>query len=402
MKRFGTVGMMLFMVIAVAFIAIGCSKKAADTSAPAVVAKEAPAPAVVKQATKVYGLEKSVSEYAFVRGLEKLGKNPQDYTFANMDPGAAAQAMQQKQAGVEAIVVWNPFVLDTVEKRPDTHVLFDSTLIPAEIIDMVVVAQASLDKLGGGDFAKAVAATYYAVNQRLADPATHDATLVAIGEKFSSLKLATMEKVVQQTLFYKSPEWGIGLFSGGDAFPFKAGVTTEGFPTTITPRVVDFCVSRGIVERKPLIVFGAKSAAVADVRFTTEYMQEVKDAPKATDAAIAQACDFPSFSLAWSEYPSWSVFGVAHVQELINGEPGECGPIERAYGVDIVLKEMEYDPCISSYASGAVDAVCITNMDVLSPSLGRPSVAIMPTSTSYGADALIVPKTITDVTQLAK
>ena len=30
--------------------------------------------------------------------------------------------------------------------------------------------------------------------------------------------------------------------------------------------------------------------------------------------------ELPTFSLAWSEYPSWSVFGVADVQGILNGK----------------------------------------------------------------------------------
>jgi hypothetical protein len=108
----------------------------------------------------------------------------------------------------------------------------------------------------------------------------------------------------------------------------------------------------------------------------------------------------PSFSLAWSEYPSWSVFGVAHVQRLIDGRQGRQGPIEQKWNVDIVLKEAEYDPCLSMYGSGQCDAVCITNMDALNPAATRPSVVILPTSTSYGADALIVVNAIPDIKAL--
>ena len=96
------------------------------------------------------------------------------------------------------------------------------------------------------------------------------------------------------------------------------------------------------------------------------------------------------FSLAWSEYPSWSVFGVADMNGIIDKDRGQMGPIEEKWNVDIVLKETDYDTCITMYGSSTVDAVCITNMDILAPSLGRDSVAILPTSTSDGADACIV------------
>src|SRR5262249_19005695 len=70
----------------------------------------------------------------------------------------------------------------------------------------------------------------------------------------------------------------------------------------------------------------------------------------------------PTFSLAWSEYPSWSTFGVAHETGMIDGKKGSMGPIERKWNVDIELKEADYDPCITMYGAGQCDAVCITNM----------------------------------------
>lgn len=213
---------------------------------------------------KVYGLAKSVSEYCFNRNLELLGENPTAYKFSNMDPGAAAVAFQQKQKDIEAIIVWNPFVLETLNKRPDARVLFDSTKIPNEIIDSVVVAQASLDQAGGREFACAVIDTFYAVNRRLADPATRDDTLVALGEKFSHLNLEAMKKVVQQTRFYATPKEALDLLTGA---PLKS----------LTSRVVDFCVKQEIVPSAPKIGYGTKTdGAGAALRFDPSYVQAVE------------------------------------------------------------------------------------------------------------------------------
>jgi NitT/TauT family transport system substrate-binding protein len=215
---------------------------------------------------KVYGLSKSVSEYAFVRNLEKLGEKPSDHVFTNMDPGAAAQAMQTRQAGYNAIMVWNPFVLQTLKLRPDAKVLFDSSTIPGEIIDMIVMSKASLDKSGGKDFAAALTETFYEINKRLADPATADKTLVALGAKFSSLDLEAMKKVVTQTRFYKTPEEGLALFNGAD------------MPKTMDT-VVDFCVKNAIVPKKPVILFrGASAPAVAapDLVFDPSFMEAAR------------------------------------------------------------------------------------------------------------------------------
>jgi len=117
---------------------------------------------------KVYGLENTVSEYCFVRNIELLGQSEADFTFSNMDPGAAALAMQQGNADQQAIVVWNPFVISTLAKRSDVRVLFDSTKIPNEIIDSVVVAKSSLERKGGEAFACAVIDAFYEINKALA------------------------------------------------------------------------------------------------------------------------------------------------------------------------------------------------------------------------------------------
>lgn len=209
---------------------------------------------------EVRGLALSVSEYCFARNLELAGENPNDYKFVSMDPGAAALAMQQKQKGIEAIVVWNPFVLDTLNKRKDCRVLFDSSTIPNEIIDMVVMSKESLAKPGGEAFAKAIVDVYYQLNKRLADKATRDDTLIAIGEKFSDLDLQSMRKVVQQTKFYGTPEEGLAVFNGGEIKK-----TME--------KVVAFCVSHQIIEGKPSVAFGKDGDGA--LRFDASYIQAV-------------------------------------------------------------------------------------------------------------------------------
>jgi ABC-type nitrate/sulfonate/bicarbonate transport system substrate-binding protein len=178
-----------------------------------------------------------------------------------MDPGAAAVAMQQKQKEIEAIVVWNPFVLETLNKRRDVKVLFDSTTIPNEIIDCVAVAQTSLDKPGGRDFACAVIETYYEVNKRLAAPATADDTLKALGDKFSHLDLKAMKKVVQQTKFYSTPKEGQAVLTGPEL-------------PKIMKKVVDFCLSHEITPKAPMIGYGTKQEAPdAALRFDPSYIK---------------------------------------------------------------------------------------------------------------------------------
>ncbi|RDJ35046.1 MAG: hypothetical protein DWQ19_09430 [Crenarchaeota archaeon] len=208
-----------------------------------------------------YGLDKSVSRYVFNRVLEKNNFDPKDFVFKNMDPGTAAQAMQTNQDGIVSIMVWNPFVLQTLRTRDDSKVLFSSDVIPEEVVDCIVMGKDSLNKPGGEAFACAVLDAFYEVNKLIANPETHDETLVAIGEKFSSLGLEDMEIVVEQTRFYDTPEKALTLFNDPK------------FRNETTPLVVDFCVSQEIVDGKPSVGFNDDGASL---NFTTKYLEKVK------------------------------------------------------------------------------------------------------------------------------
>jgi ABC-type nitrate/sulfonate/bicarbonate transport system substrate-binding protein len=227
-----------------------------------------------KKKIEVRGLDLSVSEYMFARNLELAGHDPKQFKFVSMDPGAAALAMQQAQENMKAIAVWNPFVLQTLEKRKgDVRVLFDSTSIPGEIIDMVAVARDSLKKPGGAAFAHALIDAFYAVNRDLADKAKRNDTLVAIGEKFANLPLAKMEDVVKQTRFYGTPEAGVGLFTGG---PVLAGVSEKKLEQ-VMPLVIEFSSTHGIVDKKPAVAYGPAAADdQTNLRFDPSYMQAVE------------------------------------------------------------------------------------------------------------------------------
>lgn len=98
----------------------------------------------------------------------------------------------------------------------------------------------------------------------------------------------------------------------------------------------------------------------------------------------------PTFVLGYSEYPSSSVYGVAADKGWINGEKNKVGPLEEKWGIDIVLKQVDYDTLIAMYGNGQADAVCIVAFDTLAASVDRPAVNIIPVSTSAGGDAVVV------------
>lgn len=208
-----------------------------------------------------YGLEKSVSQYCFERNLEKASLNPKDFPFSNMDPAAAATAMQTGQKNIESIIVWNPFVLQTLRTRDGSTRLFDSTTIPEEIIDCIVIGSDSLKKPGGEAAAACMADTFYEVSKLLEDPKEGDATTVALGKKFSNLPLADMQQVLKETVFYKTPADALQLFEN------------EKFKNETTPTITSFCVSHDIVGEKPTVGFDDETA---QVNFSTKIIKQLQ------------------------------------------------------------------------------------------------------------------------------
>ena len=208
-----------------------------------------------------YGLEKSVSQFVFERCLEKKGLDPKDFPFKNMDPAAAAQALQQSQPGIDAIMVWQPFVMQTERSREGVGRLFDSSVIPEEVVDSIVVGKDVLDKPGGDKFACAVLDAYYTVCRLMEDPTEGDETHIAIGKKFCNLGLDDMRAVCTQTSFrYNTPAKGQALFNRID------------FRDKITPTVVEFCVSHGMCQTKPSVGWSQPDARL---NFDSKYMQRV-------------------------------------------------------------------------------------------------------------------------------
>lgn len=211
---------------------------------------------------KVYGLAKSVSEYLFVRGIEAKGLNPADFSFQNLDPAPAATALQTGSNDVKAICVWNPFALQTVRTAKNSKVVFDSTVIPGEIVDMIVVANDSIKKEGGEAFACCLCDIFYEVNKRLRsdNQETADATLTALGQDFSNLPLEDMQVVIQETKFYWTPQDGIDLFKG------------QTFPKTMET-VVKTCQKIGVLEKDlPTIGYGDSTK---QLNFDVQYMEKV-------------------------------------------------------------------------------------------------------------------------------
>ena len=212
--------------------------------------------------TTTYGLSKSVSQFCFVASLKAKGQDPADFKFENLDPEAAATALQTGSNDVKSICVWNPYKMQTLRQTSGSKDVLNSTAIPEQIIDMVVIANETLEQPGGDRFAQAICATFYEINKKLADPQTADATATALGEDFSNLSLEDMRRCLTETSFYSTPQDGSKLFE------------SEKFQDTTMPAVVKTCQDIEILKtgQSPTIGYNDPSQ---QLNFSTKYMKSI-------------------------------------------------------------------------------------------------------------------------------
>ena len=142
---------------------------------------------VSKTATDIAGLkgasvnlvELSVSHYLLARALESAGLAERDLTVVNTSDADLVSVFTSTD-DVEHVVTWNPLLAE-VAAYPDATKLFDSSQIPGEIIDMMVVNTEVLE--ANPDFGKAlVGAWYETMGIMMGDDEAAIAARTAMGE----------------------------------------------------------------------------------------------------------------------------------------------------------------------------------------------------------------------------
>jgi len=103
-------------------------------------------------------VELSVSHYLLARGLDSIGLKERDLKVVNTSDADMVAAFQTSD--VTAVTTWNP-LLSEITAMPKTSMVFDSSKIPGEIIDLMVVNTKTLGdnpKLG-----KALTGAWYEI-----------------------------------------------------------------------------------------------------------------------------------------------------------------------------------------------------------------------------------------------
>jgi NitT/TauT family transport system substrate-binding protein len=151
---------------------------------------------------KVLLVELSVSHYLLARGLESAGLKEKDVTVVNISDSDIVGAFSTKDT--TAATLWNP-QLSTVLAMHNANKVFDSSQIPGEIIDLMVVNTEVLRE--NPDFGKALVGAWYETISLMADPGEKGVAARTAMAKASGTNLAGFESQLKTTkMFYQPAE----------------------------------------------------------------------------------------------------------------------------------------------------------------------------------------------------
>jgi NitT/TauT family transport system substrate-binding protein len=149
---------------------------------------------------KINLVEFSVSHYLLARALETKHLAEKDIKVVNTSDADMAAAY--KTAEVTAVVTWNPIVAEILGS-PDAKKVFDSSQIPGEIMDLMVVNSAILKD--NPNFAKALVGIWYETVARMNAAGADGTAAKEAMAKASGTDLAGFNSQLATTRLFDKP-----------------------------------------------------------------------------------------------------------------------------------------------------------------------------------------------------
>ncbi|MBM7068391.1 putative urea ABC transporter substrate-binding protein [Actibacterium sp. 188UL27-1] len=212
-------------------------------------------------------VELSVSHYLLARALDSVDLSERDLSGV-INTSDADMIAAYATNDVQAVVTWNPLVSAILE-QPGATKLFDSSDIPGEIIDLMVVNTETLE--ANPDFGKALVGAWYETMALM--ESGDEAALTAMAEA-SGTDLAGYQAQLASTEMFYAPAEAVTFTQSAELpqtmvsvaeFLFDKGILGEGAPSA------DFV---GVAYPD-----GSTTGDEANVkfRFDTTYMQMAAD-----------------------------------------------------------------------------------------------------------------------------
>ncbi|WP_428624571.1 putative urea ABC transporter substrate-binding protein [Sedimenticola sp.] len=212
---------------------------------------------------KINLVELSVSHYLLARALDTVGMGERDVTLVNTSDADIAALFTNDPNG--AAVTWNPPLMEA-RQAPGAKVIFDSSQIPGEILDLMVVKTSTDPRLK-----RALIGAWYEVLQlvKSGDPKAMEWLAASSGTNVAGYKAQ-----LKTTAMFWTPREAIEFVSGPRprnvmdkvrAFSFEKGLFGE---TASSPDFVGIAFDDDST-------MGSKRNV--KMRFTSKYMAEAID-----------------------------------------------------------------------------------------------------------------------------
>ncbi|MDP5254130.1 MULTISPECIES: putative urea ABC transporter substrate-binding protein [unclassified Vibrio] len=179
-------------------------------------------------------VELSVSHYLLARGLQSVGMSERDVKVVNTSDADLVAAFSTDD--VTTAVTWNP-LLSEIKSQPNTSLVFDSSKIPGEIIDLMVANTQTLND--NPALGKALTGAWYETMALMSkDDANADEAKTHMATA-SGTDLAGYNQQLAATKMFYTPESAVTFTQSDDLkqtmqkvaeFSFDHGLLGEGAP----------------------------------------------------------------------------------------------------------------------------------------------------------------------------
>ena len=162
-------------------------------------------------------VQKTVSEYLLERGMVLNGQTAQlgKLKLVNTSDSDIVPAFMNN-ASNEVVVTWKPLVSQILVDK-GVHSIFDSSKIPGEIMDLLVVRTEVLKRPDGSGvkFAKAITGAWYETVARMTTAGPMQAQALQVSASAGGDSLASYREQLKTTALFSTPQTAADFTTGG-------------------------------------------------------------------------------------------------------------------------------------------------------------------------------------------
>ncbi len=224
---------------------------------------------------RVMLVQKTVSEYVLERGMVLNGQGSQlgKLKLVNTSDSDIVPAFANN-ASNQVVVTWKPLVSQILMDK-NVHTLFDSSKIPGEILDLLVVRSEVLRRPDGSGqrFAKAITGAWYETMQKMTTAGPMQDQALKVSASAGGDSIDSYREQLKTTALFSSPK---------SAVEFTTGATIK----EKMDLVRKFCFAHGLLGK------GTSSVDDVAIQYPDGSVQGKKDRVRLRfDAAYMQAAE---------------------------------------------------------------------------------------------------------------